>query len=165
MQTGIWLLAGLVALAMLGVVALAGYSRWAPLPTGRLADHPGPQPRGQHTLEGGVKYVLPLGQLPQGGVARLLDLVRKTPRTEERPAADGYSFVHRSRLFGFPDITRIWVADGHLHIHSHLVIGRSDLGVNAARLSNWLKLLYAQPGREAGAARVAPDRDIQAHVA
>ncbi|WP_424943344.1 DUF1499 domain-containing protein [Aliiroseovarius crassostreae] len=165
MNTLIWAVGALLALVLVLASTLAVYARVKPLPTDRLHDHPGPQERGTHMMEGGVKYVLPLGQLPENGVERLLEIARSTPRTTEIPTSSGYTFVTRSKLFGFPDIIRIWQADGHLHIHSHLVIGRSDLGVNGARIEGWIKQLFDETGGHAGAARVAPDRDIQAHVA
>ena len=50
-------------------------------------------------------------------------------------------FVHRSAVWGFPDITQVWVEDGNVHIYSHLVYGRSDLGVNRKRMQGWLAAL------------------------
>lgn len=141
MQYLLWAIAVVCVVVALGGMGLAGYSRLMPLPAARLADHPGPQGPGLHALKGGTKVVLPLAQLPEDGVEKLLDLIRQTPRTNELVAPDGHSFVTRSRLFGFPDIIRVWRTEGLLHIHSHLVIGTSDLGVNAARVDAWLKAL------------------------
>lgn len=165
MKTLIWAVAALLALVVVLAGALAIYARAKPLPADRLVAMPGPHDRGTHMLKGGVKYVIPLGQLPEKGEARLLDIVRNTARTIELPSAPGHTFVTRSKLFGFPDIIRIWQADGHLHIHSHLVIGQSDLGVNGARVEAWIKQLFQEAGGHAGAARVTPDRDVEAHIA
>lgn len=165
MNTLIWVITALLALVIVLASSLAIYARVKPLPVDRLQDHPGPQGRGTYLMEGGVKYVLPLGQLPENGVELLLDIARHAPRTTELPSSSGNTFVTRSKLFGFPDIIRIWQADGHLHIHSHLVIGRSDLGVNGARIEGWIKQLFHEAGGHAGTPRVTPDRDIEAHVA
>lgn len=143
-----WGAFGVLVTAVVLAIALAAYSRLKPLPAERFTARPGPQERGQHRLEGGAKYVLPIGQLPKNGsedgIATLVQIIRETPRTRSVEVQDGFAFVTRSRGFGFPDITRVWEADGHLHIHSHLVIGRSDLGVNAARIDSWIKQLFNQ---------------------
>ncbi|HHB81701.1 MAG TPA: DUF1499 domain-containing protein, partial [Aliiroseovarius sp.] len=53
------------------------------------------------------------------------------------------TFVTRSRLWGFPDYTTIAYADGRITIFARLRFGRSDLGVNAARVGAWRELLEA----------------------
>ncbi len=124
--------------AMLLVAAAQALFRLAPLPAARLSAKPGPMDEGVHPMTGGVKIVRPLAELPQGAFVKLLKITADTPRTErigmsETPA----TFVTRSKLWGFPDITTIWVADGDLHLYSHLVFGKGDLGVNAARAARW----------------------------
>ena len=56
-------------------------------------------------------------------------------------STDPLRFVTRSRVMGFPDITQVFVRDGVLTIHAHLVFGSSDLGVNKARVLAWLDQL------------------------
>lgn len=51
------------------------------------------------------------------------------------------TYVTRSKWIGFPDYTTIGIADGTLEIHARLRFGRSDLGVNAKRVKNWLAAL------------------------
>ncbi|WP_408629811.1 DUF1499 domain-containing protein [Aliiroseovarius salicola] len=170
MNNFFWGLIGLLAMIAILASALAIYARSKPLPTVQLRAQPGPEARGFHHMKGGAKCVLPLGQLPEDGHEMLLQIIRRTERTKEVfDTPQGHSFVTRSKLFGFPDITRIWIADGHLHIYSSLVIGRSDLGVNARRLEGWITQLFQQSrseiGAEASPACVTPDRDIQTHVA
>ncbi|RME17294.1 MAG: DUF1499 domain-containing protein [Alphaproteobacteria bacterium] len=132
-----------IALVLLAFVALAGlWVRLAPLPAERLTARPGPMEPGVHPLTGGVKVVRPLADLPEGAFERLCAIAAATPRTRQ-VGEDPCAFVTRSRLWGFPDIAVIWVQDGNLHIHSHLVFGRSDLGVNAARVARWLDRLEA----------------------
>ncbi|SMR72269.1 Protein of unknown function [Aliiroseovarius halocynthiae] len=137
MKLTIWIFAAMAVLAAL----LAIYARLRPLEPARFSDQPGPMEPGVHTLRGGVKYVIPLSELSEDALARLLDIVRQTPRTTEVATNHGHSFVTRSRGFGFPDVTRIWQADGNLHIYAHLVIGKSDLGVNGVRVGQWDKAL------------------------
>lgn len=44
------------------------------------------------------------------------------------------TYITRSALWGFPDYTTVEHSDGTLKMHARLRFGRSDLGVNAARL-------------------------------
>lgn len=58
------------------------------------------------------------------------------------------TFVTRSRLWGFPDYTTVKslvLTDGQstLAIHGRARFGQSDLGVNRARVGQWLQLLQA----------------------
>ncbi|EEE42888.1 DUF1499 domain-containing protein [Roseibium alexandrii] len=50
-------------------------------------------------------------------------------------------FVHRSLVWGFPDVTQVWVEGDFVHIYSHLVYGGSDLGVNRDRMVGWFEAL------------------------
>jgi len=49
------------------------------------------------------------------------------------------TYVTRSRVFGFPDYTTVRQAGPQLEIYGRLRFGRSDLGVNAARIDGWLQ--------------------------
>lgn len=130
----------LAVLAAFGVL-LAIFARLKAVDTKRLSATPGPDTPGLYVLPGGVKYVLPVSDLPEDALAKLRQIILQTLRTKEVAVGQGHSFITRSRLFGFPDVTRIWVADNALHIHAHLVIGRSDLGVNGNRVRQWLAQL------------------------
>lgn len=131
----------LIAIPMILAGALAIYARLIPIEADRFTSTPGPDTAGVHRMSGGAKYVLPLSDLPKDALAKLLDIVRQTPRTTEVATDHGNSFVTRSRGFGFPDVTRIWLEDGNLHIYAHLVIGKSDLGVNGDRIGQWNEAL------------------------
>ncbi|MDF1873760.1 DUF1499 domain-containing protein [Vannielia sp.] len=121
------------------VCAVAGFAAWvrlAPLPEARMVAEPGPDAPGRHRGEGDYKVVIPLANLPEGARERLEAEIARTPRA--RPKGEG-AWVVRSALWGFPDIVRLWQADGALHLHSGLVIGKSDMGVNAKRVDGWLE--------------------------
>jgi uncharacterized protein (DUF1499 family) len=67
-----------------------------------------------------------------------------TPRTRLLAgSADAgmMTFQTRSRLWGFPDHTTVAVTGDLLVIYGRLRFGRSDLGVNKARIENWLAAL------------------------
>lgn len=127
----------LIAVPLVLACALAVYARLKPIDADRFTSMPGPNEAGVYKFPGGSKYVLPLSELPDDALTKLLDIVRQTPRTTEVSTDTGNSFITRSRGFGFPDITRIWLVGDNLHIHAHLVVGRSDLGVNGDRVGQW----------------------------
>jgi hypothetical protein len=134
-RTMIWGLAGIC----IALVALSIWVRVASIDGSRFTATPGPDAVGNHTLTGGAKSVRSLTDLPSAAFEKLLAVIEETPHTTRigtgtAPAA----YVTRSRAFGFPDVTVVWVADGNLHVHGHLVYGASDVGVNSARIGRWL---------------------------
>jgi Protein of unknown function (DUF1499) len=129
-----------IAIILVGLAQL--YVRLSPLPRQRLEDRPGPMEPGVHPMKGGVKVVRPLAGLPPDALARLAEIAAATPRTRQ-VGDDPLAFVTRSALWGFPDIALIWSDGANLHLHSHLVFGNGDLGVNAARVTRWFEALEA----------------------
>lgn len=132
----------LFALIAALVLALGAYIRLAPLPAERLRARPGPMAPGVYPAKGGVKVVHPLRDLPDHALERMIAIAETTPRTR-RVGEDPAAFVTRSKLWGFPDIALIWSDGENLHVASHLVFGRGDLGVNAARVARWFAALEA----------------------
>lgn len=131
----------LIALSFL-LVAQA-WIRFAPLARARVEAYPGPWEVGVHPMKGGLKVVRPLDELPRDALAKLAAIAAATPRTSKL-GDDPLAFVTRSRLWGFPDIALIWSDGTNLHVHSHLVFGVGDMGVNAARVARWFERLEAQ---------------------
>ncbi|GKY87857.1 DUF1499 domain-containing protein [Sinisalibacter aestuarii] len=127
------------------IVLLQAWIRLAPLPRARLTARPGPMEPGVHPMTGGVKIVRPLAELPPGALDRLAAIAAATPRTMKL-GDDPLAFVTRSKLWGFPDIALIWSDGEHLHLHSHLVFGKGDMGVNAARAARWFEALERGEG-------------------
>ncbi len=80
---------------------------------------------------------------------RWLAMIARQPRvarTAADPSMAQYDFVQRSRLFRFPDtitVRFIALAEARstLAIYSRSHYGRSDLGVNRARIEAWLAAL------------------------
>ena len=67
-----------------------------------------------------------------------------TPRTRRLAggADEGMiTFQTRSLLWGFPDYTTVSVQGDLVVLFGRLRFGRSDLGVNKARIQSWLKAL------------------------
>ncbi|PVA11798.1 DUF1499 domain-containing protein [Pelagivirga sediminicola] len=89
-------------------------------------------------MEGGVMRVLP------GDLAELDRIIRAEPRTRvlAGSVAEGMvTYVTRSRVFGFPDYTTVAQRGGDLVLHARLRYGKSDMGVNKARVERWLDAL------------------------
>ena len=82
------------------------------------------------------------------------DMVAGQPRTQvlRRDVTNmEVDYVQRSRLFRFPDIVTVRfipVDDTHstLAIYSRSVYGKGDMGVNHARIDDWLAKLKAKVG-------------------
>lgn len=117
------------------VVAFGLYVRLAPSSVARWHV---PVEGGDASFEGGLRKVLP-GQ--SGQLAALVAIMEKEPRTRRLAGslAEGrLTFVTRSRLWGFPDYATVEARGEDLVIYSRLRFGRSDLGVNSARVARWI---------------------------
>lgn len=83
-----------------------------------------------------------------GGAVRVIDgdtetmnaldaAMRALPRTRVLSGSvrSGHiTYVTRSRIFGFPDMTTVQLVDGQVRMFARLRFGSSDLGVNRTRL-------------------------------
>ncbi|WP_210877590.1 DUF1499 domain-containing protein [Roseovarius autotrophicus] len=127
-------MARVVALALLiGAVALVVFIRLAP--SDPLRWHQMPGAITNRDLEGGAMRRV------TGDLVALDAIARATPHTRvlAGSVSEGMiTYVTRSRLMGFPDYTTVRQAGDTLEIFARLRFGRSDLGVNAARVDGWL---------------------------
>ena len=85
---------------------------------------------------------------PRAVLARLVEVAAGTARTAvlAGSVAEGrVTWVARSRLWGFPDYITAEATPAAtgttLTLHARLRFGSSDMGVNAARLQDWLSRL------------------------
>lgn len=124
----------LVALVVIALsVALVAFIRLAPSDPARWHQMPGTITN--RDLEGGAMRRV------AGDLAALDAIARATPRTRVLAgsvSAGMITYVTRSRLMGFPDYTTVRQSGDTLEIFARLRFGRSDLGVNAARVDGWL---------------------------
>jgi hypothetical protein len=130
-----WAGLGLLAL-MVAVLALLAWVRLAPDDAARWHGLPGTVT--DRDMEGGVMRVVP------GDLADLDRIIRAEPRTHVLAGSVGegmITYVTRSRVFGFPDYTTVAQRGGKLALHARLRYGRSDMGVNKARVERWLDAL------------------------
>lgn len=79
-------------------------------------------------------------------------IILETPRTRRiagNPEGGMTTYETRSRLWGFPDYTTVWIEQAGgaplLHIHGRAHYGKSDMGVNQARIGGWLGQLGFSP--------------------
>ncbi|SFH22132.1 Protein of unknown function [Palleronia marisminoris] len=75
------------------------------------------------------------------GFARLVEVIATSPRTTSlagRVEEGHVSFVTRTRVMGFPDVTNVTRTERGLAIRGHLVVGKGDMGVNRRRIEGWL---------------------------
>ena len=121
------------------VVAAIVYVRVTSLNAGQLRAYAGkgPDTLGDHVTPGGIKAVR--AAVTDAQFDALLAAVAASDRTlAVESDAHAQVFVTRSKLWGLPDVATIWRDGETLHVHSHLVYGKADLGVNAARVRRWL---------------------------
>ena len=121
------------------IVALLVFIRMAPSDPDRW--HAMPDNVSDRDLDSGAMRTL------EGDLAALDAIIRDTPRTQvlAGSVSEGMiTYVTRSRVFGFPDYTTVLQDGDMLQIHGRLRFGKSDLGVNAARIDGWLRQLQAR---------------------
>ncbi|TMV90150.1 DUF1499 domain-containing protein [Thioclava sp. BHET1] len=131
----------IVAAVLICVIGAAdAYIRLAPINPDRYAVDGLAKPPGNYPETGGFQAARTLDD-PQAEMEALDGIIAGTARTTRvrGSAKDGYAaYVTRSALWGFPDVTTVWVDGDSLQIRGHLVFGKSDLGVNKARIEGWL---------------------------
>jgi len=137
-----WIAAGLAGLALL-LAGLAIYVRLAPVDPSRW--HQMPAAVTNRDMEAGAMRIVGAGE---DGLKRLDAIIRATPRTRVLTGSvtEGMvTYQTRSAVFGFPDYTTVRQAGRQIEIFGRLRFGRSDFGVNAARIDGWLQA-FAQRG-------------------
>ena len=128
------------AIVLLVIAGLA----WIRLaPSDPAVWHVDPQVTADQDLAGGVRRRIPA----QDGTFATLDrIILATPRTEvlEGSVEDGkVTYITRSQWMGFPDYTTVMQNEDVLELHARLRFGQSDMGVNKARVDDWLARLQA----------------------
>ncbi len=123
------------------VAAMLAYIRLAPSDVDRW--HRPIEARESKTFEGGAIRVI---DARPDTLTRVNEAATDLPRTQvlAGSVAEGrVTYVTRSRLMGFPDYTTVEQQGDTVKLYARLRFGRSDMGVNAARLERLVKA--AQP--------------------
>lgn len=129
----------IVWILVLLAVALLAYVRFAPTDYARW--HTVIAAEADKDMVGGAIRIV---DAPAGSLVKLNDIALATPRTTlvAGSVEDGrVTYETRSRLIGFPDYTTVEEVDGSLRMFARSRFGRSDFGVNRARLEDWIARL------------------------
>jgi uncharacterized protein (DUF1499 family) len=121
------------------VVAGLAYVRLAPSDPAQW--NIAPEVSENKTFKSGVKRLIVAGP---DGLARLDKIIMATPRTQVLAGSvtkGMVTYVTRSLVFGFPDYTTVQQDAGSLKIYARQRFGRSDIGVNKARVEAWINAL------------------------
>lgn len=126
------------------ILGLAAYVRFSPTNVAvwhRLPDVAGPGDTPSDSSFLAVRRITaPADQVLMAVEQRAL----ATPRTTllAGSIAEGMlTFQTRSLLWGFPDYTTVGIKGDLLVFHGRLRFGQSDMGVNRARIEEWLSTL------------------------
>ncbi len=141
----------IIGLLALIIVGFGLYVRLAPSDPAHWHVAPAPATPSDCTVQqatGDARATCLRPENPAQLLAQLDEIAMATPRTSRlagSPETGRITWITRSRLWGFPDYTTAEAApdgpDTRLTIHARLRFGSSDLGVNAARLRDWLSRL------------------------
>ena len=126
----------LVLLVAAGLLAVTAWVRLAPLDTAQWHRMPGAVEVGGQS-NGAMRII----DAEEGHWPALNDAIKATPRTSVLaglPQDGMITYVTRSAVFGFPDVTTIRLRDGKIDIVGRARYGLSDFGVNAARIDGWI---------------------------
>lgn len=144
----VFVLLGLLA----AIAALMIYVRVAPLPSAAWHVQPPVAEPGTHRTAGSVLVIRKVEE-PVAVLNALDGVIMDTPRTRRLAGSpqDGLiTYVTRSAVWGFPDLTTVAVSDGVLRVFGRLRFGQSDLGVNAARVTAWVDQVAPVPVSQDG---------------
>ena len=134
----------LLAGVALAVVGLAAWVRLAPIDAAGYAVLPAVTGPGDTPGLRSFTAVRDLAAPPDRVLAALDAAALATPRTTRiagSVAQERLTYMTRSAVWGFPDLTTAGIVDGRLVLHGRARFGKSDLGVNRARLLGWIAAL------------------------
>ena len=126
MKVVLWCIAILVALILAG----DAYVRLAPIDPARFAVSGLAKPSGDYPETGGFQAARTPSD-PAAAMNALDRIIRATARTRRVAGSVGAghaSYVTRSAVWGFPDVTTVWISGDTVQIRGHLVFGASDFG-------------------------------------
>ncbi|MFQ6552066.1 DUF1499 domain-containing protein [Aestuariibius insulae] len=137
----------LIVLILLVVPGMA-YIRLAPTTEDAWHQRSDPGPAGDYPGTGSFRAVRVVED-PEAALTRLNQIALATPRTTRfagRVEDRMITYETRSQIMGFPDYTTIYIAQGEgetdlLVLHGRLRFGQADMGVNEARIRDWLDQL------------------------
>lgn len=100
-----------------------------------------PFPSPEITVQEGAAFVDLTPADSQATLTKLAEIAASTPRTTifAGSVTEGHiTWQTCSLLWGFPDYTTAQITPQGLTLYARLRFGKGDMGVNAARLKDWL---------------------------
>lgn len=132
-----WIVLALVAGAMTYIrVAPSDLAQW----------HVMPEFQSDSDFENGANRIVETGP---DGLARLAVVAKAASRTRllaGSPSHDKMTWITRTKWIGFPDYTTAVQEGDTLRIHARSRFGKSDMGVNRARVEDWIAQFNRQQG-------------------
>lgn len=126
------------------ILGLMAYVRFAPTDVALWHKVPDAAEPGDTTKEGSFLAARRISAPAAEVLAAVEQRALATPRTRLLAGNVGegmITFQSRSLAWGFPDHTTVAVQGDLLVIYGRLRFGRSDMGVNKARIEGWLETL------------------------
>ena len=120
------------------------YVRLAPIDVARWHRMPDATAPGDEAMAGSFKAVRRITAAPDEVLKAIEQRALATPRTRllAGSLAEGMmTFQTRSAVWGFPDHTTVGVQGDLLVMYGRLKFGKADMGVNKARITDWLQSL------------------------
>ena len=133
-----------IVLVVLVVAGLMLFVRLAPTDPQRWHQPQEVRGTGDYAEAGGHRIERKITATPEEVLRRLEQRALATPRTTLVAGsvdAGRLTFRTRSLIWGFPDFTTVEVIGDTLVIYGRLRFGQSDMGVNKARVLDWLASL------------------------
>ncbi|SEQ25139.1 Uncharacterized conserved protein, DUF1499 family [Loktanella sp. DSM 29012] len=137
----------IVVVIFVAVLAFAAYVRLSPTDVARFHVAPAATEPTDMTGENSFTAARFITTAPQGMLQAFVTLSETrddTTLVAGSVAENLLTFETRSRLMGYPDYTTVTVTDDAeplLVIHAQSRFGKSDMGVNQARVREWLNLM------------------------
>jgi hypothetical protein len=134
----------ILLLLAVAIVALMAYVRLAPTDVARWHQLPEGAGLGDNLQAGRFLAVRQITTTPQVVLEAVKEVALATDRTTllAGSVAEGMmTFQTRTAIWGFPDHTTVAVEGDRLVIYGRLRFGKADLGVNKARVVQWLAAL------------------------
>jgi len=128
----LWILLAIVVVAL-------GFVRLVPSDPARW--HVAPDVTGDKNFKTGVTRLVETGS---EGLLQLNRIASTSPRTKVLSGSVDsgmVTYITRTPVFGFPDYTTVEQDGNSLKIYARLRFGRSDTGVNRARIESWINAL------------------------
>jgi len=132
------------------LIVLALYVRLSPIKVADWHKQPPVAEAGTHRTAGSVLVIREVDG-PRAVMNALDAVIMSSPRTTRLAGTpkDGLvTYVTRSAAWGFPDLTTVAVENGVLRVYARLRFGKSDLGVNAARVTAWVDQVAPLPSQD-----------------